>query len=162
VSAPAIGPDLALIGYELVASAEACRCSVCAALDLRYDVDAIAARPDERPLFIAYRAQPVYDYRTITVRWANDRGNEDVQLAKLLSLRSRADLYVQGYPSGVAYATADDLRTGFTTGRTKVCSGHRAWLRGDDGQKLVVACPDCAGVVYVKRDEGDPFKDLVW
>jgi hypothetical protein len=160
---PTLARDLTLIGYPLVASCEVCRCAVCSALDQRHDVDALATRPDGRLAFVSYRAQPDYRYRTITIRWVNDKSNPDVQLAKMLDGRSRADLYAQGYPPGVAYAWADVLMAGFRSGRTKSCDAHPAALTGSGGQLFVVACELCAGVIYVPRQAlDDPFADLVF
>ena len=157
---PNLRDDLALIGYDLEASAEGCRCELCRRLDLRFDVDALATGRDGLPVFISYRAQPEWDWRTITIRWSNDKGNDDVQLAKLLDHRSRADLYVQGYPSGVAYAPVSRLLAGLRSGQTKACPEHRPADRGSGNQTFVIACGSCAGVIYVPRTGTDPFDDL--
>lgn len=157
---PALARDLALIGYPLLASAEFCGHDVCSLLDTKHDVDALASGPDGALVLVSYRAQPEWRYRTITVRYVNDKGNHEVQLAKLLNGRSRADIYVQGYPAGVAYVRAADLKDAFLSGRTKTCSAHPAALRGGQGQLFVIACELCAGVVYVPRVASDPFADL--
>ena len=128
---------------------------------MRYDVDAVAVRPDGLPVFAAYRAQPVYDYQTITVRWANHRGNEDVQLAKLLDHRSRADVYVQGYPSGVAYATATDLRVGFHVWAHQGMSRPPGMAEGRGRPVTRRGVRLLCRVIYVLRGE-DPFRELVW
>lgn len=158
---PSLRRDLELIGFPLLAPAEGCRCPLCRVLDLRHDVDALASTSDGRALFVAYRAQPDWDFQTITIRWANDKGNENVQLAKLLDGRSRADIYVQGYPSGVAWVFVPALLSALRDQRTKNCPGHKAADRGQDGQWFVMACARCAGVNYVPRDAPvDPYADL--
>ena len=122
MTTPAIGPDLELIGFQLVASAEVCRCAVCSVLDMRYDVDAVAVRPDGLPVFVAYRAQLVYDYQTITVRWANDRGNEE-QLANCSTIAAERTSMCRVTPPVLPMPRPQTSVLASTSGRTKVCPG---------------------------------------
>lgn len=143
--------DLTLLGMTLVAPIEDCHCASCQSLDRRFDVDVLATLAEGSPRFIAWRRQPEYDMRTITIRASNDNGNDDVQLAKLIDGRSRADVYVQSYPSGIAWAFTGSLRA--TLRGTFSCSAHKESLSGSGGQVFRVVCGACSGVTYVSRDK---------
>ena len=99
---PTMAEDLGLIGLRLVHDCQEHDHVACGLLDLRFDVDAIAVGQSGRTYLVSYRTQPEYDYQTITIRWMSDSGNADVQGQKILDGRSKADVFVQGYPSGVA------------------------------------------------------------
>jgi hypothetical protein len=145
--------DLRMFGCELVYHSETCRCVGCHQLDLRSDIDAIATAPNGITCFVAWRDQTKgkHDFPTITVRLSSDRGSSDVQGLKLVDGRSRADVYVQSYKSGVAWAPASDIRKALTTRRQ--CNRHSQTLTGSDGQTFAVLCNECCEAVrYIPRD----------
>ena len=144
--------DLRLFGCELIHHSELCRCVGCGQLDKRADIDAIALTPTGIPCFVAWRdqTQGEHDYATITVRVSSDIGTTNVQALKLMDGRSRADLYVQSYASGVAWAPATDIRASLL--HRVVCDRHRATLTGADGQTFAVLCGSCCpGIRYIPR-----------
>lgn len=153
--AVSLAVDLRLFGCELVHHSERCltHCVTCQQLDRIADIDAIAKTPDGIPIFIAWRDQSngQHDYHTITVRLANERGSRNVQGAKLIDHRSRADIYVQSYRSGVAWAPAAEIRKALSA--RVLCDNHRPELTGSDGQVFAVICAACCPAVrYVHRD----------
>lgn len=145
-----IAADLALIGMQFVATIERCGCASCHALDTRFDADAIAVGPAGRPCFVAWRAQPDYDYTTITIREVTDRGGGDSQVRKMLDGRSKADLYLQSYPSGIVWALASAVREGLASAAP--CAAHQTTMLGSGGQLFRVLCASCCnGITYVRR-----------
>jgi hypothetical protein len=147
---PDLAGDLRLVGLQLVYQGERCACRGCQALDRQFDVDALAVGPQGLPCLVSYRAQPEYDFETLTIRWANDNGNEDVQARKIVDGRSKADLFVQGYPSGVSWSLAEPVRTALAL--DPICPHHERIKRGKDGQLLRILCAACCpGIHYVPR-----------
>lgn len=167
--------DLALIGLTLEGRPEACRdddgrpCQTCGLLDGHHDADLLVTdvtnpvlrsigRPAGAAYLVSYRDQrPDYDYRTITIRESNDRGNRNVQAAKIRGLRSVADLIVQAYPSGVAWAQTIDIRAAML--RDSGCAAHEARITGKHGQIALVFCQHCAAMHYKPRTEPKTYGD---
>src|SRR3990167_2144955 len=149
IDTPVVTADLRLVGLRLAERMEGCRCDPCERLDMHHDVDLLAGDANGLPRLVSYRRQDDYDYRTITVRWSSDRGSANVQGAKLTEGRSLAHLYVQAYPSGVAWAMAMDLRA--TIRRGAPCEKHERLIRGADGQTFAVFCSWCTAMHYVSR-----------
>ena len=133
--------DLALIGLNLVASAEACDCRACRTLDLKHDIDLMAEDRQGLLWLVSYRDQSSYgtSFDTITLRAMNDKHNEDVQARKVADGRSSADLYVQGYSSHVMYCAATYVRDAIEA----PCDLHSMYVWGGSGQVFRVMCPTC-------------------
>jgi hypothetical protein len=146
--------DLALLGLSLIASTETCDCQVCRHLDLKGDVDLVAARTTGRILLVSYRWQPTYDYRTLTVRSRTESGNPS-QLDKLLEHRSLADAYVQSYPSWVVFVESWKLEMALR-GEARFCMAHPYDTTAAGGQHFVTVCEECCpGLRVVPRPKPD-------
>lgn len=145
-----LAADLRLIGADLLARTEGCGCQACQVLDTKFDADAIAA-VEGQPIFVSWRAQPDFSqYRTITIRESNDRGNYDVQAAKIRDGRSIASVYVQSYPTGVAWAFASAVQHRLRPSEYH-CPDHPQQRDGSGGQRFWVICPRCSDVHWVPR-----------
>lgn len=150
-----IASDLRLVGLRLIHRTERCEHAWCKTLDEEFDVDAYAeGASTNRKWLVSHREQPddwpsIVGYPTITIRWANDNGNVDVQAAKIIDGRSKADVFVQGYPSGVSWSKAEPVRAALVLDAE--CR-HAKTKRGKDGQILRLLCPSCCdGVRFQPR-----------
>jgi hypothetical protein len=139
--------DLELAGYRFVASMEGCACAACQAFDRDYDSDILAVDKRERPVIVAWRYQPDWEYFTVTVRQTTDRGSSASQVRKVLDGRSLADVYVQGYRRWVTSAAQADIRVALRHPPLLRCKAHphtrTEGTEGSGGQTFVTLCADC-------------------
>lgn len=144
--------DLALAGLTYVASMEGCACPACQRFDLDYDADILAADRRGRPVLVAYRYQPEYEYQTITVRRSTDRGSRASQVMKILRDRSLADWHIQGYRRWITYAPAASVRLALLHPVLLPCGAHprtrTEGTEGAGGQTFVTLCADCCTDVH--------------
>jgi hypothetical protein len=120
------------------------------ALDRQYDVDVLAKDGAGRSVLVAHRqSSPEFPYRTITIRSRSDQGNDDVQLAKLLDGRSRADIYVQSYEGWVVSSPTPILRAAVVRLSFFGCQRHPYEKQGRNGQWLVQVCEACCADLRV-------------
>lgn len=139
--------DLELAGFTYVASMEGCACQACQRFDLDFDADIQATDSRGRPVLIAYRYQPAWQYFTITVRRTTDRGSSSSQLRKILSGRSLADWHIQGYQRWVTFAPASAVRFALAHPPLLRCRAHphvgTDGAEGSGGQTFVAICSEC-------------------
>lgn len=142
--------DLAIADLRLVAMSEGCPCPMCKALDMKHDVDVLASRHG-RPVLVQWRYQPKWHYNTVTVRLSSDRGDPNVQGAKILSGRSLADIHVQGYACHIVTIGKTDLLAAVRHPRLMRCDQHKGDQQGWGGQVFTPFCPHCSDAILIQR-----------
>jgi len=139
--------DLELAGFAYIASMEGCACGACQSFDLKYDADILAADSRGRPVIVAHRYQPDWEYLTITVRQSTDRGSSNSQSRKVLNGSSLADVYIQGYQRWVTFAPQADIRIALQHPPLLRCKAHphtrTEGTEGSGGQTFVALCAEC-------------------